>query len=403
MELNGILAGPDAIPGHARNGDDRMRFSRIAALAVGLPVLLGGAVAGSAPAAAAAAARTQRLGQDVLVPQGGLSAVTIVSPRLAWAVGSGGDALSVPLIMRWNGTTWAVVPSPAPARGADLFGVAAASAGSAWAVGQTGGTPGRPSQALIEGWDGTSWKQVPSPHPGGNSSLFGVAAVSARSAWAVGVIGRGAKSCPCRALMEHWDGTSWKRVPLPASDGSDFSAVAASGAHSAWAVGNLRDKNGNVLRAVIDHWDGIRWKRVPSPDAKLASLNSVAGSARSAWAVGSLFGRNGTLCACRALIEHWNGTSWKRVPSLASAGSEFLSVSAISARQAWTVGDLNGRALIEHWNGTSWKRVPSASQPRSQTLRGVAASSARSAWAVGDSKAGGGSGLILHWNGTSWR
>jgi hypothetical protein len=203
--------------------------------------------------------------------------------------------------------------------------------------------------------------------------------------------------------MEHWDGTSWKRVPLPASDGSDFSAVAASGAHSAWAVGNLRDKNGNVLRAVIDHWDGIRWKRVPSPDAKLASLNSVAGSARSAWAVGSLFGRNGTLCACRALIEHWNGTSWKRVPSLASAGSEFLSVCAISARQAWTVGDLNGRALIEHWNGTSWKRVPSASQPRSQTLRGVAASSARSAWAVGDSKAGGGSGLILHWNGTSWR
>jgi hypothetical protein len=48
---------------------------------------------------------------------------------------------------------------------------------------------GTTDQTLIEHWNGTSWKQVTSPNPGGSSDdniLNGVAATSSTNAWAVG-------------------------------------------------------------------------------------------------------------------------------------------------------------------------------------------------------------------------
>jgi hypothetical protein len=78
-----------------------------------------------------------------------------------------------------------------------LSGVAATSASNAWAVGSSGAKP------LIVRWNGTAWKQVPSPAPA-NSTLSGVAATSATSAWAVGSTGTG------KSLIERWNGTAWK-------------------------------------------------------------------------------------------------------------------------------------------------------------------------------------------------
>jgi hypothetical protein len=56
------------------------------------------------------------------------------------------------VILRWNGTAWKQVPSPSPAPSAGLSGVAATSASNAWAVGNTGST------TLILRWNGTAWK-----------------------------------------------------------------------------------------------------------------------------------------------------------------------------------------------------------------------------------------------------
>ena len=91
------------------------------------------------------------------------------------------------LILRWNGTGWKQVSAPTPAGGPALLGVAAVSARSAWAVGVIGGNPYR---TLILHWNGTAWRRVPSPSPGSasNDVLYGVAATSARNAWAVGTI-----------------------------------------------------------------------------------------------------------------------------------------------------------------------------------------------------------------------
>ena len=61
----------------------------------------------------------------------------------------------------------------------------------------------------------------------------------------------------------------------------------------------------------------------------------AATSARNAWAVGG---------GPRTMILHWNGTAWKRVPSPGHAYSTFLiSVAAISADDAWAVGYTSSR------------------------------------------------------------
>jgi hypothetical protein len=138
-------------------------------------------------------------------------------------------------------------------------------------------------------------------------------------------------------------------------------------------------------------------------------LSVSASSASSAWAVGehctSACGT--TYPGFNALILHWNGTAWSRVPSPSPASTlgPLFGVSAISPANAWAVGPNNpstGHALILHWNGTAWSRVPSpAGGPG---LLAVTATSATSAWAVGDYSTASGQPrtLIVHWNGTSW-
>jgi hypothetical protein len=72
-------------------------------------------------------------------------------------------------------------------------------------------------QTLIARWDGTAWAQVSSPSPGGSigDSLLGsVYALSPSSAWAVG----GYATSPTvsgHTLIVRWNGTTWKQQPTP--------------------------------------------------------------------------------------------------------------------------------------------------------------------------------------------
>jgi hypothetical protein len=69
-------------------------------------------------------------------------------------------------------------------------------------------------------------------------------------------------------------------------------------------------------------------------------------------------------------------------------------VAATSARNAWAVGRYTSNnadfsTLVEHWNGTAWRRVASPGLSSAQTgLFGVAASSSRNVWAVGSHGSG---------------
>src|SRR6266700_978575 len=155
-------------------------------------MLLAGAVTGLGPAAASAAACQAWTGVPPPSPgtsANGFNGVAVLPPCDAWAVGSDedGTGLNQTLIEHWNGSAWTVVASP-DVTGEDNFlnGVRAVSANDIWAVGESAGSGA--DQTLILHWNGSKWAQVPSPspNPGTDNFLSAVAASSASNAWAVG-------------------------------------------------------------------------------------------------------------------------------------------------------------------------------------------------------------------------
>jgi len=350
-----------------------------------------------------------------------LAAVAVVPGGTAWAVGTDGTSTGVQrgLIERWNGTSWRIAPSPVvggPSASNYLRGVAAASSSSAWAVGIL--AIGTSFQSLILHWNGKSWKHVASPSPGGSSgvtNLNAVTAASRSSAWAVGDY-LSSQSGAYRTLILHWNGRAWRQVTSPnpgpgTSDSNYLTGVAAVSRSSAWAVGYYYA--GSAWRTLAAHWNGKTWKQVPSPNpggtAHDNSLNAVAAaSATGVWAAGDY----STGPKILTLIERWNGKVWKRVAS--PNGTSILNildgVAALSPSAACAVGyygdTIVSQSLAEHRNGGPWRRDSSPSPGGAfgvTQLNGVAAASPASAWAVGFYSGSVSRTLILRWNGRAWK
>jgi hypothetical protein len=332
-----------------------------------------------------------------------LYGVAATSATNAWAVGDyfNNANRSQTLIVHWNGTAWKQQSSPSPGSAGTAFntlsGVAATSSTNAWAVGSYNNGNGTPTQTLILHWNGTAWKQVPSPNPGGRHAavLSGVAATSATNAWAVG--GYGNSAGQAQTLIVHWKGTAWKQVPSPnpSSSGNTLNGVAAITGTHAWAVGY--SGQAHASQTLIVHWTGTAWKQVPSPNPSSSGDSNVLSgvtttSASNAWAVGfdcMMCGGEGQTTV--ALIGHWNGTAWKQQSSPSPFDFTLNSVAATSATNAWAVGTgFGSTAPIVHWNGTAWKQQSSPSPGSAfNLLYGVAATSATNAWAVGNYSNGG--------------
>ena len=171
----------------------------------------------------------------------------------------------------------------------------------------------------------------PNPADSEEGQLNGVATISANDACAVGTAN------PTGAQITHWNGKSWKQVSvptLPSPYGKVYAlnAISASSASNVWAVGS-----GGNDETIALHFNGKAWKRVRSPNPGAAFLNGVVTtSSRNTWAVGT----DGGSCSCaKALIEQWNGKSWKVAFNGLSSFQTFLTgAAASSASNAWTVG-----------------------------------------------------------------
>src|SRR5215471_7046908 len=121
-------------------------------------------------------------------PQGGgfLNGVTCLSSSTCTAVGNSNAGN---LAKRWNGTRWRIQPTanPAGAQFTFLNTVACASASTCIAAGAYIDSSGV-FRTLAERWDGTSWAIQPTPRLAGGamSLLIGVACTSATGCLAVG-------------------------------------------------------------------------------------------------------------------------------------------------------------------------------------------------------------------------
>jgi hypothetical protein len=258
-----------------------------------------------------------------------LAGVSAVSADNVWAAGSYDPApptlLSTTLILHWNGTKWSKVAGPDldDALTPTLYGISAHSATNAWAVGAVCPYPACPSfrpstDTLILRWNGTRWSKVASPSPGTQGSvLFGVSAVKADDAWAVGDLNE--TSGPIRALIEHWNGTKWSLVTAanPGSSFNDLQAVSAASPRDVWAAG---DQLGADLpyTTLTEHQTGTTWSAVASPNGTTstngANVNLLAGIAAISRtyvvAVGWVETFTDPGIAYHVLILTWNGKKW---------------------------------------------------------------------------------------------
>lgn len=340
---------------------------------------------------------------------GGVAGDTLTN---LWTVGNDTDpssGLAQTLTEHWNGTSWSVIPSPnVSSVNSALSAVAVLSPSDAWAVGSSGFSAYGSLQTLIEHWNGTSWQIVASPSPGPLSFLTSVTALAANNVWAAGVTGTDSTSDE-QTLIEHWNGSVWSVVaspnrPLPTNYLAGISAVSSS---DIWAVGRSE-----FNQSLTEHWNGTSWSIVASPnvgavDNILWSVAAVA--ANDVWTVGETDSGGNP----QPLVEHWNGTSWSVVPGAnpGSQGSQLYSVTALaSAGQLWAVGDLypaTGYApLAERWNGSLWVNVRAPAPAPDSGLNAVAviphpgAPNGADVWAVGNATDGtpqGSHALILRY------
>jgi hypothetical protein len=314
------------------------------------------------------------------------------------------------------GVAWAAAATTAAANGASpprphgqvlggLDAVDAGPGGQAWGVGFSGVEPYR---TYAQRWDGDAWTHVSTPAPNGDSELVEVAAVGPNDAWAVGYVSGPDGNL---ALILHWDGSRWRRVPshVPQSDDveSQLLDVDGSSPSNVWAVGTVTSEIDGSSRTLIMHWNGARWVRVPSADLPGYSNVLVGVHARAAddvWAVGYGPGHKGVR---PGLAEHWDGRAWKAVPVQVPAGKSrtiLNAVTSLTASQALAVGRVDyahgSKTIVEKWNGRRWSIIAAPSPPGGggSGLNGVTAADG-APWAVGGA---GSTTLALRNAGSGW-
>lgn len=294
-----------------------------------------------------------------------LTGVAALAPDNAWAVGVAyEDGYPYTLILHWDGTVWTVAYSAAG--GVAFPEIVAIYEDDIW-VGA-----GYPLH-----WDGTRW--TPSPQYTGLESL---SAVASDNVWGLDGANR----------VWHWDGTTWTEMPRPGGPYDRLLDIAAFGANDIWAVGMVQIHS-VLTETQAWHWDGRSWQLQPLRDSGMR-LYAVAGwASNDVWAVGE----GGT----RPVAEHWDGRTWKSVDTREVPWSNSFTalegLAILAPNNIWAVGHGQGSGatenLVEQWNGTRWRLIPT---PRigNSGLADVAALSPHDIWAVGT--AGDQRTFILH-------
>jgi hypothetical protein len=231
-----------------------------------------------------------------------------------------------------------------------LSGISAVSAKDVWAVGNSTKSSGANNfdQTLAEHWNGTSWTKVPTVNPGPrNNDLYSVSAVSSNDVWAVGAYQSDSIN-QTAAIAEHWNGVSWTQFPTyklpPGSNGSLFFGVTAISSNDVWAVGGYWTLSNYSFLTLIEHYNGTKWDWIVSPNAgtqayynQLVSVSAL--NADDIWAVGT---SENSLFGdpFQPFAVHWDGVSWTQqtVPAALGGSNEMLGVTALEGGHAVAVG-----------------------------------------------------------------
>jgi hypothetical protein len=305
---------------------------------------------------------------------------------------------------------WSIVPTPNPSGATDsnLDGVSCTSASACIAVGQS--FNGTTDEMLAEHWNGTTWAITPTPSPSGTlgSGLRGVSCTSASACTAVGFYSNATTSLP---LAERWNGTTWAIQKMRNPSGGLINyvyGVSCTSVSACTAVGstNVGSTDNVGTYTLAEHWNGKVWAIQKAAKLSVGEgyLDGVSCTSASACTAVGTYTKDGE----ETLAEQWNGKVWAIQPTLGPPDNSVLqAVSCTSASACTAVGSYHGEksgaseGLVQRWNGTKW-----ASQPfrhaKNATVTGVSCTSASACIAVGGILGAGGGLLAESWNGTTW-
>lgn len=213
-------------------------------------------------------------------PDGNLQArlddVTVLGPKDAWAVGTGVDNDAKALIEHWDGTSWKIVDTDVLPAGSGLTGVSATGPDDVWAVGYDTLPDNSGLVPLILHWDGAAWTRLHMPDPGGSFPwISSVSAAAPDDVWLVGI----------NNLAAHYDGRTWTLTSVTPGQEVWLERVHSDAAHGTWAVGYDVAPNGTRTPAAL-HWDGTAWQPTRLPAEASAQLEDIAFDSRGALAAG---------------------------------------------------------------------------------------------------------------------
>lgn len=273
-----------------------------------------------------------------------ISSIDAVSQEDAWAVGLYEESRGAFLTQHWDGTEWRVVDAPAPdgirLAGAGLLDVSARASDDVWAVGwlivvdsevpnpnKPGGTIQEThAEAMLQHWDGEAWHLVPVPDA---TSLwtYSVTALADDDVWVSGY------TSDDRPAMLHYDGSSWSRVPVP-YDGvnGELTDLEARGPNDVWAAGRKLVDDEDPGHALLAHWDGRSWKQVPTP-ADAGRVNDLTLAPAGVAVAGEQ--PDGTPYVMRLRHGRWSRPS---VPPGGTGGGRYLTSVAWTPRGVTAVG-----------------------------------------------------------------
>jgi hypothetical protein len=219
---------------------------------------------------------------------GQLTDVSCASVKFCFAVGSFSGYTIETLTERWDGTAWKIVPSPSrrpspqfETQGVNnLQSVSCVSATSCVTVGNDAGYQYDFTETLAEHWNGSKWAIVKSPSPAKFSNLAAVSCVNTKNCYAVGnAVPSTDVTATAQTLIVHWNGSVWTRVvstdPSSAPRNS-LLGVSCPSATSCVAVGDSR--TGAADQTLVKRLTGNKWTIEPSPNpagAIEASLHGV--------------------------------------------------------------------------------------------------------------------------------
>jgi len=220
------------------------------------------------------------------VPPNVLLGVSCSSASNCYAVGYSHYYALQTVIEHWDGKTWTLVPSPnrsqATTAESELEGVSCTSRTSCVAVGRSSSTnTNHPDtyRTLTERWNGKTWAIVPSPNA--VSGAGELAAVSCARPILCVAVGSAYKDSLRQSLIETWNGTTWTRTasadPTSATT-SVLSGVSCTSPTSCVAVGNDSGTSQQTTTLVKTLASG-HWTITPSATptgARNSSLNAVS-------------------------------------------------------------------------------------------------------------------------------